>query len=116
MLHFAVYLEDYTCSVYFSVQLEPTEVKQEGVNTEAFFFFLYSFVPHLPPAVLAYIFIARRVRPSLSLVDHEAEVCVLTKLFSYCRFLPPDTKVRKKPLPPRFEPVIWVPEGYEDTN
>ena len=26
---FAVYLEDYTCSVYFSVQLEPTGVTQE---------------------------------------------------------------------------------------
>ncbi len=29
---FAVYLEDYTCSVYFSAQLEPTEVIEEGVN------------------------------------------------------------------------------------
>ncbi len=45
---FAVYLEDYTYSVYFSVQLEPTEVTQEGVNTGAFLFFLYSFVPHIP--------------------------------------------------------------------
>ncbi len=30
-------------SVYFSVQLEPTEVTQEGVNTGAFFFFLCIF-------------------------------------------------------------------------
>ncbi len=74
VLHFAVYLEDYTYSAYFSVRLEPTEVTQEGVNTGAFIFFLYSFVPHLPPAVRAYIFIARRVQSSLSLVDHEAEV------------------------------------------
>ncbi len=82
VLHFAVYLEDYTCSVHFPVQLEPTEVTQEGVNTGAFLFFIYSFVPHLPPTVHAYIFIARRVRRSLSLVDHEVEVCLLTKLFS----------------------------------
>ncbi len=64
----------------------------------------------------AYIFIARRVQPSLSLVDHEAEVCILTKLFSYYRFLPPDTKLRKNPLPPRFEPVTWVARrlrGYQ---
>ncbi len=31
-----IYVEDYTCSVYFSVQLEPTEVTQEGVNTGLF--------------------------------------------------------------------------------
>ncbi len=29
VLHFAVYLEDYTCSVHFYSQLEPTEVTQE---------------------------------------------------------------------------------------
>ena len=41
---FAVYVEDYTCSVYFSVQLVPTVVTQEGVNTGAlFFFFLFFF-------------------------------------------------------------------------
>ena len=38
VLHFGVYLEDYTCSVYFSVQLEPTEVAKE-VHTGALFFF-----------------------------------------------------------------------------
>jgi len=40
--HFAVDLEDYTtCSAYFSVQPEPNEVTQEGVNTGAFFLFLH---------------------------------------------------------------------------
>ena len=34
---------------------------------------------HLPPAVLASIFIARRIQPSLSLVDREVEFCVPTK-------------------------------------
>ena len=38
-LHFAVYLdlEDYTCIMYFCVQLEPTGVTHEGVNTGAVF-------------------------------------------------------------------------------
>ena len=33
---------------------------------------------HLPSAVLALIFLARRIQPFLSLVDREVEVCVLT--------------------------------------
>ena len=33
---------------------------------------------HLPPAVVALIFLARRVQPFLSLVDREVEFCVLT--------------------------------------
>ena len=33
---------------------------------------------HLPSAVLALIFIARRIQPSLSLVDREVEFCVPT--------------------------------------
>ena len=32
---------------------------------------------HLPSAVLASFFIARRIQPSLSLVDGEVEFCVL---------------------------------------
>ena len=39
-LHFAVYVEDYTCSVYFSVQLH-TSYNRPGSHTGgAFFFFL----------------------------------------------------------------------------
>ena len=34
--------------------------------------------PHLPSAVLALIFLARRIQPFLSLVDREVEFCVLT--------------------------------------
>ena len=34
---------------------------------------------HLPPAMLALIFIARRIQPFLSLVDREVELCVRTK-------------------------------------
>ena len=33
---------------------------------------------HLPSAVLALIFIARRIQPFLSLVDRPVEFCVLT--------------------------------------
>ena len=33
---------------------------------------------HLLPAVLALIFIARRIQPFFSLVDREVEFCVLT--------------------------------------
>ena len=53
----------YTCS-----QQEPPGVTQERVNTGAFFFLCF-FLPRRPPAVLAFIFISRRIRPSLSLVN-----------------------------------------------
>ena len=33
---------------------------------------------HFPSAVLALIFLARRIQPSLSLVDREVEFCVIT--------------------------------------
>lgn len=41
--------------VYFSVHLEPTEVTQEGANNWGGIFrlFYFSFMPHLPPAILA---------------------------------------------------------------
>ena len=39
----------------------------------------YTYLLHLPSAVLALIFITRRIQPSLSLVDREVEFCVPTK-------------------------------------
>ena len=36
------------------------------------------FLIHLPPAVLALVFIARRIQPSLTLVDREVELYVPT--------------------------------------
>ena len=36
------------------------------------------FLIHLPSAVHAFIFLARRIQPFLSLVDREVEFCVLT--------------------------------------
>ena len=47
----------------------PAGVTQEEGHTA----FLY-----LPSAVLAFIFIAERIQPSLSLVDREVEFCVPT--------------------------------------
>ena len=49
----------------------PAGVTQEEGHT--------GFLIHLPSAVLASIFIARRIQPSLSLVDREVEFCVPMK-------------------------------------
>ena len=49
----------------------PAGVTQEEGHTG----FMY-----LPPAMLALIFLARRIQPFLSLVDREVEFCVLTIL------------------------------------
>ena len=48
----------------------PTGVTQEEGHT--------GFLIHLLSAVLALIFLARRIQPFLSLVDREVEFCVLT--------------------------------------
>ena len=48
----------------------PAGVTQEEGST--------GFSIHLLSAVLAFIFIARRIQPFLSLVDREVEFCVLT--------------------------------------
>ena len=55
-----------------NVRLEdvPAGVTQEEGHT--------GFLTHLPSAVLALIFLARRIQPFLSLVDREVEFCVLT--------------------------------------
>ena len=48
----------------------PAGVTQEEGHT--------GFLIHLPPAVLAFIFLARRIQPFLCLVDFEVEFSVLT--------------------------------------
>ena len=48
----------------------PAGVTQEEGHT--------GFLIHLPFAVRAFIFLARRIQPFLSLVDREVEFCVLT--------------------------------------
>ena len=50
----------------------PAGVTQEEGHT--------GFLIHLPSAVRALIFVARRIQPFLSLVDREVEFCVLTNL------------------------------------
>ena len=54
----------------------PAGVTQEEGHTGFF---------HLPSAVLALIFLTRRIHPFFSLVDREVEFCVITiKSFSTC--------------------------------
>ena len=48
----------------------PAGVAQEEGHT--------AFLIHVPSAVRAFIFLARRIQPCLSLVDREVELCVLT--------------------------------------
>ena len=48
----------------------PAGVTQEEGHT--------GFLIHLPSAVRALIFVARRIQPFLSVVDREVEFCVLT--------------------------------------
>ena len=48
----------------------PAGVTQEEGHT--------GFLIHSPSAVLAFIFLARRIQPFLSLADREVEFCVLT--------------------------------------
>ena len=56
----------------------PAGVAQEEGHTVFF---------HLPSAVLALIFIARRIQPSLSVVDREAEFCVYPRLLIILHYL-----------------------------
>ena len=48
----------------------PAGVTQEEDHT--------GFLIHLPSVVHAFVFLAKRVQPLLSLVDREVEFCVLT--------------------------------------
>ena len=58
-----------------SLLVVPAGVTQEKGHTGLFI--------HLSSAVRALLFLARRIQPFLSLVDHEIEFCVLTiKSFS----------------------------------
>ena len=57
----------------------PAGVTQEERHT--------GFLIHFPSAVLALFFLARRIQPSLSLVDREIEFCVLTN-WSYSNCFP----------------------------
>ena len=73
---FLLRVQDYYCVCVFSshpfwTSMDvPAGVTQEEGHT--------GFLIHLPSAVRALIFVARRIQPFLSLVDREVEFCVLT--------------------------------------
>ena len=73
---FTLYRECVCVCVFFPSILDiksldvPAGVTQEEGHT--------GFLIHLPSAVRALIFVARRIQPFLSLVDREVEFCVLT--------------------------------------
>ena len=72
------YIHTYVCVCVFSSHPfwtsssldAPAGVTQEEGHT--------GFLIHLPSAVRALIFVARRIQPFLSLVDREVEFCALT--------------------------------------
>ena len=68
------------------------------------------------PAVLAYMLIARRVQPSLSLVDNEVGFLFTHEAFQLLRLSTTRYEREKNPLVPRFEPVTWSLDGYVDTT
>ena len=65
---------------------------------------------HLPSAVLALIFIARRIQPSLSLVDREAEFLVPTAYRS------PLLGMMGKKIPVRVTAHVPTSDDFEITN
>ena len=73
-----VFIKLHVCVCVFSFHLfwtsssldVPAGVTQEEGHT--------GFLIHLPSAVHAFVFFARRIQPFLSLVDREVVFCVLT--------------------------------------
>ena len=66
-------------SVMMALSDVSAGVSREGRKTRGLFpSICVSFLPHLPPAVLGFLFIARRVRPPLSLVISDVDVCECT--------------------------------------
>ena len=87
----------------------PAGVTQEEGHT--------GFLIHLPPAVRALIFLARRIQPFLSLVDREVEFCVLTmQSFSTWAFIFYFIFSEKHPVYRDSNSRSNVSEGYEATS
>ena len=88
----------------------PTGVTQEEGHTG----FL-----HLPSAVFALIFLARRIQTFLSLVDREVEFCVLTNS-SFSTYLLLLLCVRRNPSScddrTKIRTRVPTSEGFEVTN
>ena len=87
----------------------PAGVTQEEGHT--------GFLIHLPPAVRALIFLARRIQPFLSLVDREVEFCVLTmQSFSTWAFFIYFIFSEKHPVYRDSNSRSNVSEGYKATS
>ena len=92
----------------------PAGVTQEEGHT--------GFLTHLLSAVRAFIFLARRIQPFLSLVDREVEFCVLTILivlrplgifsFSFSFFSEKNPVCRHRTHVPTCQKVTWLPLSY----
>ena len=65
----ACLVNDVFCSHLFFVNESAGVTTEEGHT---------GILIHLASAMLAYFFLARRIQPSLSLVDRDVEFCVLT--------------------------------------
>ena len=76
--------------------MDVPAVRQEEGHT--------GFLIHLPSAVLALIFIARRIQPFLSLVGREVEFCVLT--LPGFELTSQRQKVSRLPTEPPGRPVV----------
>ena len=61
------------CVITFILDVGFVDVPAAVTQEEGYTGFL-----HLPSAVLALTFLARRIQPCFSLVDREVEFCVLT--------------------------------------
>ena len=90
----------------------PAGVTQEGHT---------GFFIHFPSAVRAFIFLARRIQPFLSLNNREVEFCVLTikivlRLLGIFTFIYFYFLVRKNPVYRDSNSRPNVSEGYEVTN
>ena len=70
LVHFFVCVSVFSSHPFWTSMDVPAGVTQEEGHT--------GFLIHLPSAVRALIFVARRIQPFLSLVDREVEFCVLT--------------------------------------
>ena len=86
--------------------------EKEGQHTAVFSFICFSFPPSFCDACIFFL-IAKRVQHSLSLVDHEVELCVtttksLSTVGCWAR--------KKTQIAPRFEPTTQPSEVHEVTN
>ena len=86
----------------------PAGVRQEEGHT--------GFLTHLPSAVRALIFLARRIQPFLPLVDREVEFCNWNFVYKRFNRSPLIGYLRKNPVYRDSNSRPNVSEGYEVTS